>query len=199
MKKIIIVVMLVSVLSACGNNNLKSNTIADAELTDREKEILLTTSDQSFVFDFQVDSDFKETSVWIEKYELGKLVNEQIGYISTEVTDNGSIIFTADKSNTTQNETFFNISINSKGNTGSTASSELVSDKGTEGLAIVWGSNNEDMDVTEGELALGSICYSFEGNGMSSLSSDFYKDAEGHINEIENYDVVYLLKSQFTK
>ncbi|QUW23614.1 hypothetical protein JSQ81_08980 [Sporosarcina sp. Marseille-Q4063] len=74
----IIVALLVFVLSACVTNNAKSNTISAVGLTERENAILSTTSDISFVFDFNTDSEYKEVSVWIEKYELGKLVDDKI-------------------------------------------------------------------------------------------------------------------------
>jgi len=32
---------------------------------------------------------------------------------------------------------------------------------------------------------------------MSSLPNDFYKDVDGHMSELEEYDVVYLLKTEF--
>ncbi|MGE7664811.1 hypothetical protein ACQKMN_03750 [Ureibacillus composti] len=51
------------------------------------------------------------------------------------------------------------------------------------------------MDL-EGEVVLGSICYSMEGR-MNSLSTDFYQDVDRHINELEKYDVVYLFKEDF--
>lgn len=34
---------------------------------------------------------------------------------------------------------------------------------------------------------------------MSSLTNDFYDDVAGHMNELEEYDVAYLLKAEFVK
>lgn len=55
----------------------------------------------------------------------------------------------------------------------------------------------EDI-LIEGEMVLGSICYS-NGTQIDTLNSDFYQDVDGHINELEKYDVVYLLKADFMK
>ncbi|OIJ20709.1 hypothetical protein BKP45_08690 [Anaerobacillus alkalidiazotrophicus] len=202
MKKLLIitiVTMLAFTLSACGNNNVKSNTIVDAELTDREKGILSTTSNQSFVFDFKIEREYKEVSVWIEKYEFGKLVDEKIGHLTTEVMNNGSIILTIIDLDVIENQTLFNIGINSNGGTGSVRTSDIVSTKGTAGRSIVWGNMSEEMDVTNEQMVLASIGYSWDEGSMVSFSSEFYRDIERRINELENHEVVYLLRSKFTK
>lgn len=202
MKKVLYIIMLAWLtiaLSACGEDNVKSNIIVNAELTDREKGILSITSNQSFVFDFTIDSDYKEVSVWIEKYEFGKLIDKHIGYISTEVMDSGSIIFTTFKSNTAPNQIFFNWGVASNGSTGSFKSSDILMNKETDNMSAIWGTGSDEVDITNEEMVLGSICFVHGKEVMSSLSSDFYKDVEGRISEIENYDVVYLLRSKFTK
>ncbi|WP_077602911.1 hypothetical protein [Oceanobacillus sojae] len=61
-------------LAACGQNESDANTISISELTEREDVILSVTSEQSFVFDFNIDDEYKEVAVWIEKYEAGNLV-----------------------------------------------------------------------------------------------------------------------------
>lgn len=201
MKKLFFITILTLIaftLSACNNNKVKSNTIMKAELTDREEAILAFTSNQSFIFDFSSEK-YNEVSVWIEKYEFGNLVNEQIGYISTGIADTGSIILTANESNTTPNQIFFNIGINSDGITNSSSTTDTISNNSNEGVMTVWGSIGEEMEITNEEMALGSIYFSWGDGSTSSLTSSFYKDVEVRLNEIENYDVVYLLRSKFVK
>lgn len=83
------------ILSACGGHSKpEENIISAAELSERENAILSTTANQSFVFDFNVDGKYKEASVWVEKYESGKLVNDSISGIKSDIKENGSIIFT---------------------------------------------------------------------------------------------------------
>ena len=53
-------------------------------MTEREEVILLSTADKSFVFDFNVDDNYKDVAVWVEKYELGKLVGE-VNHLSTRL------------------------------------------------------------------------------------------------------------------
>ncbi|WP_078552070.1 hypothetical protein [Bacillus alkalicellulosilyticus] len=202
MKKVLYITILLGisiVISACGDNSIPPNTIVAAELSDREKGILSTTSVESFVFDFRVDSDYKEASVWIEKYEFGKLVDDQVGHTTTAVTEKGSIIFATNRPNEIPNQTIFNIGVTSNGITGSYSIADIISNQDTDGMSILWGSITEEIDITKGELVLGSIYYSRDEGNMSSISTEFYKDVEGRINEIKDYAVVYLIKSDFSK
>ena len=193
----IIVALLVFVLSACVNNNAKSNTISAVELTERENAILSTTSDNSFVFDFNIDSEYKEVSVWIEKYELGKLVDDEISSLTTQVEENGSIIFATSKADGSRKQHTFNIGISGNDSMSSISNIETNLDD-LDAMSSVWDNLQEENNSIEGEVVLASICYSSDGS-MSSLTTDFYKDVDGHMNELEDYDVVYLLKAEFNK
>lgn len=198
MKKLIFI-MLVSLwtisLTAC--SGVESNTIVEAELTDRENEILSTTSKLSFVFDFNIDNEYKEVSLWIEKYEFGELVDER-GGIGTEVMEEGSIIFTTNEPISNQNETLFTIGVISNEGTASGRTSDLVPVQGTEGRFTIVGNINEEMDITDEEIVLASIGFSWE-ESISSFSPDLYTNAEHRSTMLENYEVAYLLVTKFTK
>ena len=183
-------------LGAC-NNDSNSNTISIAELTERENAILSTTSDKSFVFDFNIDSEYEEISVWIEKYELGKLVDDKLSQISTEVEQDGSIIFTTSERDHEEKNSI-NIGIGRNG--------DLVSISGNdknlnslENMMSVWDNIQGKKNLNEGEVVLAAICYSDNENGLSSLTTDFYDDVERHMYELKEYDVAYLLKVEFIK
>ena len=47
------------------------------------------------------------------------------------------------------------------------------------------------------KMVLASICYSNSNKEISTISTDFYSDVDSHINELKNYDVIYLLRSEF--
>ncbi|WP_438317065.1 hypothetical protein [Sporosarcina sp. FA9] len=192
-----IVALLVFVLSACANNNSKSNTISAVELTERENAILTTISGKSFVFDFNIDSDYKEVSVWVEKYESGKLENEAISFLITEIKDNGSIIFVTSNPDDSGKKQTFNIGISGNGGIGSVSNFDTNSDD-LDAMASVWSNLEGKNNSIEGVLVLAIIGYSSDGI-MSGLTDDFYKDAEGQMNELEKYDVAYLLKAEFHK
>jgi len=180
-------------LGACANDNSKSGiTVTQAKLTEREKAILTNATDKSFVFDFKIDSEYKEVSVWVEKYEFGKMVDDK-SYVSTEIENRGSIIFTTSMANADQAS--FNVSISSDGTTSKVSHIETIS----EDMSSLGGSNQEENLPIEGEMVLASLCYASGEDVMSSLTTDFYNDVEGNIDEIKDYDVVYLLKSEFIK
>ncbi|WP_077622948.1 hypothetical protein [Sediminibacillus massiliensis] len=189
-------ILLFFALTACDEptNKLDENTIINAELTEREKVILSTTSEQSFVFDFNMDEHYHQASVWVEKYQSGKLTDDKVSYISTEVKDKGSIIFASSKSSENSAESMFHISISSDGSTGTVSNTEMMLEKDT---AVTWGTN-PDIDISE-EVVLASICLKGDTGAMSSLSEDFYKDVEGNIGELKEYDVVYLVKGKFSE
>ena len=188
---LLMIAIVVTVLGAC-NNESNSNTISIAELTEKEIGIFSTVADKSFVFDFNVDDEYEETSVWVEKYEFGELVESKLSHITAAVEETGSIIFAASKN---EKQNVINIGINGNGDT----ASKSDFDNDLEEMASVWGNFEGEKTLNEGEIVLANICYSSDENGMSSLTNDFYDDVEGHMNELEEYDVVYLLKAEFVK
>lgn len=193
-----LVIPLVFVLCACVTDNSPANTISVAELTEREKAILSTTSDQSFVFDFDVDNDYAEVSVWIEKYESGKLVDDQISFMTSMIEESGTIVFANSNRDGNQKYPTFNIGVSSKGSTSSIRGFDS-DPRDLDEMSSTWSHFQEaSHSIVEGEVVLASICYSSEGT-ISSLTTDFYKDVESHIDELKKYDVVYLLKTEFKK
>ncbi|MCM3742164.1 hypothetical protein M3210_18175 [Oceanobacillus luteolus] len=185
-------------LCACNNGNSTENKISVAELTDRENAILSTTSDKSFVFDFELDDEYTKVSVWIEKYEAGELVDDQLMELTSQVNKDGSIIFSNPKDSTREEYLPFYIGI---GNDGSVASISSYDNhvQDLEEMASVWGSFPEEITFEQEELLLAGICYSDNENGISSLTTDFYQNPEGHISDLKDYNVVYLLKAKINK
>jgi len=199
MKKMIfttILILLFFSLSACTNNQ---NTISEAKLTKREREILSTTSYRSFVYDFNVDSNYKKLSVWVEKYEFGKLVENKISQITTGIKDNGTIIFAISKTLDNQKQSVFTINISSDGATSESSSLETIMNGGLEGVMGIAASNQTENMPIKNKIVLASMCYQKGVHGMYVLTDDFYRDVNKHISEIKDYDVVYLLRAEFIK
>ncbi|MCT1904856.1 hypothetical protein [Oceanobacillus sojae] len=184
-------------LAACGQNESDANTISISELTEREDVILSVTSEQSFVFDFNIDDEYKEVAVWIEKYEAGNLVDDRLGYMTTQAEQNGTIIFSFSE-NDSENNNSFNIGIAVDGAiTSMSGSDSNLTD--LEKMSSVSGNIPEKKAVDNGEVVLASISYSQDEDGIQSLTTDFYEDAAGHMNELEEYELTYLLKAEFIK
>ncbi|CAH0229037.1 hypothetical protein SRABI96_02628 [Peribacillus sp. Bi96] len=199
MKKIFLSIIL-SLLSlslvACKANDPKSeNNLSVPELTAREKAILENTAEHSFLIDFNVDDTYKEMSVWVEKYEFGKLVEDEKGRMTTGIEKNGTIIFTTSKTDEEQDQSMFNISIQNDDGTTTATYPEKIEKM----AASVSGSTGKIDIHTTNKPVLASICYSSGDEGIHSLSTDFYNDMDRHIDELREYDVVYLLRSEFTK
>lgn len=113
--------------------------------------------------------------------------------ITTEINDKDTIIFAISKSAGEQNQSIFNISVNG----GTLSYLETIIKDGPEGIMSTWGSNPAENIPIKGEMVLASICYSTAEGGMHSLPDNLYQDAESHMDELQDYDVVYLLKSEF--
>ncbi|WP_152657989.1 hypothetical protein [Oceanobacillus sp. CFH 90083] len=184
-------------LVACSQNDTDANTISAGELTEREDAILSTISDKSFVFDFNIDSEYKEIAVWIEKYESGNLVDDRLGHMTTQVEQSGSIIFTL-LENGSENNNIFNIGVGTNESVTSINGSDTNLND-LENMASVWGNIPEKGALDNGKVVLANIGYSLDENGIRSLTTDFYEDTAGHMNELEEYDVTYLLKAEFIK
>ncbi|MED3993192.1 hypothetical protein P4647_00510 [Peribacillus frigoritolerans] len=199
MKKIILSIILSLLpfsLVACKAVEPKSvNILSVPELTAREKAILENSSEHSFLIDFSVDDTYKEMSVWVEKYEFGKLVEPEMGRMTTGIEKNGTIIFTTSKTDDDQKRSMFNVSIQNYDGTDTVTYPETNDEMDSS----VWGGAGKLKINSTNKLALASICYSSGNEGIRSLSTDFYGDTEGHMDELKEYDVVYLLRSEFTK
>lgn len=200
MKRIYLLTLLslLFILTACTNTASQSNTITVAELTDREEAILSTMTNRSFVFDFKVDSEYEEVSIWVEKYESGQLVQENISEMTTMVEGSGSIIFTTSRITDESNEMTFNIGLGDEGGSSSiTSVDKKIAD--LKEMTSVWGDFSETKTLNEKETVLASIGYSSSEVGISTLTNDFYDDMEAHMDELDAYDVAYVLKAKFKK
>lgn len=205
MKKLLsltIIIMMIFSLTACGNqNNISKNTITATKLTEKENMLVSSISNANFVFDFNVDDTYNKASLVLERYEFGKKVEGKTRRISRNIKNNdGTIIFTTNTSSPGKNENqvVFNISINSDSGSGTLTSSEEILKKGEVLSGSEWGKNEMKNIPISDKIALASICYS-DGKNMISQSADFYNDFENHLNEIEKYNVAYILRCEFTK
>lgn len=185
-------VLFLCLLAACSNETKVDNVLTNVELSDREKLLLASASDESFVFEFRAKDENKQVSLWVDKYEFGKLTEEHIGRLTTEIEEKDLLILSISKIPLDEEMLIFN-TIVGHGTSFSKVTAQQLSP--TESQSI-WGSNPLETIPISNQMVLATMCYA-KGNGMSSLSSEFYTDIDNHISEIANYDVVYVLKSEF--
>lgn len=201
MKRIFVLLLAIPItitLVSCSQKETKEeNTISVANLTNREEAILSITSDNSSVFEFQLDNwKYKQLSLWVEKYELGKLVNEEINFMTTEVEGKGTIIFTASQPDDEQNQFEFHIGVESNRSTSSANAVDSLANASPDGVSYSW-ETNQSISI-KNEMVFSSICISKPGaEVMSSLSTEFYQDVDRHIDKLKDYDTVYLLRGEF--
>lgn len=191
--------ILLFILAACTDKGSHSNTITVADLSDREDVILSTITDQAFVFDFNVDSEYEEVTVRMEKYEFGQLVEQSRNELTAMVEETGSTVFSASKTSDESNEKIFYIGVGGKRGSVSNmkADKEIVDVKN---MSSVWGNFSESKTFEEGkEIVLASIGYSSSESGVSSFNNDFYDNMEAHMDELEEFDIALVLKAEFTK
>jgi hypothetical protein len=85
MRKLIgmaLAVLLILSMTACNNGGTPKNTIASADLTSEQQEIidlLSSPSQEILLFDYQTKDVYKHMKVWIEVYEKGELVEDPAG------------------------------------------------------------------------------------------------------------------------
>lgn len=188
----LMMVGVVFLLAGCIEGSMKTNSVIQAKLTDRESAILSATSKEHFVYDFNVDDSYKNLTVWVEKYEAGKLVGE-VNRVSSEISKEGTIIFANSNTSESIDPTLLSITIHSDRSSATGWTSEVMNE---EELSSIWESYPlEDGISIDDELILASISYSSSETGMRTLSEEFYKD--GKIDELANYEVVYVLKCLF--
>lgn len=195
--------LLLFILSACKADTKDSdsqvNTIEGVEFTPREDVILSNLVVDAFAYDFHVDREFDVLSLWIEKYEFGELVVDNINEITTMVKGKGTIFFSTprDITDPEDKDLVFQFSVGDE--RGGSGMYEVEEDAnylqpGMSGAS--GGSFLESKKIDGKEMVLGSIVY-VNSDSMTTLTDEFHQDMEAHMDELEEYDVAYIVKAQF--
>lgn len=184
-------------LAACTNTNSETDKITVAKVTDREKTILSTMAEKSFVFDFHVDSEYEEVSLWMEKYEAGQLVETDFGELTAMIKEEGSIVWTT-LSNPNSSEKMFYLGVGDDSGSSSVMSIDDEAEKIAD-LASVWNDFSDTITVTEKAMVIAGIGFSSEESGLNSFTRSFFNNFESHQDELEQFDVAYVLKVEFKR
>lgn len=201
-KLIIILVMAIAVLpfTSCDSSGITNdNIITEAQLTAKEKTLLSVGSNYYFAFDFKVNDKFKWAEVWVERYEHGKKVPGS-GSISTGLSagEGGMIIAAVRESGKQASE--WTLAISSGGSLSKAESNLEYTAYDNAQFASVRSTNRSRISIGEKEIVLANACYEIsqeEETILTSLSNEFYNNPEEHMEEIAEYDLVYLLKCKF--
>lgn len=190
MKKTIIAGLSIStvlLLSACSNSAV--NTLTSVELTEREEAVLATTSELSFLFDFEVDDTYKELSLWLEKYEDGEFI-KRISDMSSPISKEGMMIFAfTEYSDEDENTTLQNFTVGINSNDGVTGSHRSHDVLDTSELNSVWGNFSGERKISDEEEVLAYVAYSSSDNSLNSLSTGFAEAPQDSMEELNQYGV----------
>ncbi|ARK25028.1 hypothetical protein SporoP37_10465 [Sporosarcina sp. P37] len=185
-------------LSACAATDTNKLTIP--ELTARETQILETAADTAFVFNYTTDQNYTGISLWVEKYEKGRKVAEPISQLTSPLpgeSTKGSIVMTVTK--TLEEELLFSASVSDTNGTVSISNQEALENMGD--MATLWNTNPQQGLLLSDDMLLAGIIYTsaLQGVSTSALSADFYEQKEGYLDELKEYEVVYILRASFEK
>lgn len=184
-------------LISCSNGKATNSKTADtnvlsiSQLTEREKTFLSLASDNYFVFDYKVDKSYNWITVWVEQYELGKLISKG-GMLSSGAVQNKNSMLVATMNH--PDKINFNWSL-----TASSGTSRFTETYQDDMPTKTYGCNPmKQIKITNSDILLAYICY--KDNGFStSLSENFFKNPTENINEISDCQLTYLIKCKFSK
>ena len=182
----------------------KDNTISSVQsFSDRENTILTTAAETAMVFDFQLANQYKELKVWIEKYRFGKLIDDKSSLSGTDsFKDSGTIVFAAPRSVEEDMPFTYQIGIGNNGQFMTTAQTDenQTKDDQFEKMGMVWGSLEEEKSIPDNEdFLLGYIGLSSDDSGISSVSSELFHKLGNEQEELQDYDIAYLIKARFIR
>jgi|GEM_PF-1527157 len=205
MKKFITMIIMLAIvlsLSGCRSNDKPSTSIiSETELTDREKTFLSMGNDKYFAFDFSVGNNYKWVEIWIDRYEFGKKVSDgSILATGLSMGEKGMILATVRESEKMKSD--WTVAIKAGGTLSTGKSTQEYKTEESSLLSSAWGSNNsKNIPINDNEIVLANICYKAQNrdSSMRSLSDKFYTNPDANIQEIADYDLVYLLKCKFYK
>lgn len=199
------IMILLFLFSACTDEASSSpgkSTISETELTEREDFMLSSLTEHSFVYDFTLDGGIEEITVFVEKYEFGERQDYPVSSLSMAVLESeGSLLFSVARKDYEAEERSLTIGIQSGGEWSSGMTSDSFSSDNDAVMGTLWvsaASDGTNLTVTEGEVLLAAIIYGDGEEGISTLTQDFYEDADANLAEIEDYEAVYLLKAVFS-
>ncbi|MDI6706090.1 MAG: hypothetical protein QME73_07520 [Bacillota bacterium] len=187
-------------LAACSSNVGKnSNTIYEAQLTDREKMFLSIVNNKYFVFDFNVDENYKWVEIWVDRYEFGEKasVRSKLG-TGLAMNEKGMLVITVNDADRMKSN--WTITVESGGGTSTGRfAEEYIADEDASFSSVSGTRSSKSISIDDYEIVLAGICYKNQnaGSSMGFLTDEFFNDPDRNLREIENYDLVYLVKCKF--
>lgn len=205
MKKILLIFSLLAValmLTACVNSDdIHLNSIGQADLSERDDMLLSLGGSRYFAFDFRADETYGYIKTWIERYENGKKT-KTFGRMTTRLEPGkaGMFVVLMNEKDFARNDWTMAISSGRSLSNDESTQDNPIMEAGNCGSAPFI--NQRDSKIEGEEVALAGIFYDSmqDGTGaVNSISQEYLNDPESHQNELENLDLVFIVKSEFSK
>lgn len=201
MKKVcsIFSVIFLLMLSGCGGLNLSVNgninSISVRNLSGLDKLYLSVGSDQFYAFDFNVDTKYKWVQLSLEKYQKGNNKPETSGFSAKLDYSKGIIIAAMSDYNESKQQLRLIISSEDGRNTVKT---NREYEKVSKDYDKLTGTLGDTLNInTNSDTVLLYTAYKKDHSSMLSLTTEFFKDPVKNADELQEYDMAYLLKCRF--
>lgn len=182
-------IILLLFLSACSSEPV----ISKANLTDKERSILNIGNHYAFAYDYKLSDEYEQIHLMIDRYEFGHKVGVISHNYSTKAQyDEGIIIAKV----TDLNNGYFSwlLAIGNENNLSSAEFSQHIEAKEINSYGEeFW--INENLKIEDNRVILGCVIYKFNDDSYNTpLSEGFYESVNNNIDEIKDYDLVYILR-----
>ena len=194
LKRLVLYTLLLFLLVACSNREAEeNNTIATANLSEREKTLLhATASNILFIYNVSLKSR-GILNVWVEKYEYGELVQEHISSVEAAVSETGQIVVALIGVPQTK-QTIVRVAVIN--DTGYEANEGVITlpDIGAFGYGTLISSEGTTLNK---DMAIGQLIYSGESNFFKTSQDNVGNNPVAIIKKLKDQPEVYLIRSAF--
>ena len=196
LKRLVLYTFLLVLLSACGNREAEeTNTIAAADLSEREKTLLhATAGNMLFIYNLSLQSQ-GVLDVWVEKYEYGKLQEERIGHVAAAVNKKGQILVALIEVPQSK-QMVVRVTIINEAGYESGEGTITLPDIGAFGYGTL--ASDEGTSLKK-DMAIGQLIYAGESNFFKTSQENLGNNATEIIKTLKDRPEVYLIRSSFTK
>ena len=196
LKRLALCMFLLLLLSACGNRETEeTNTIAVADLSEREKTLLHATAGQIlFIYNLSLESG-GVLDVWVEKYEYGELLEESIGRVEAAVSKKEQILVGLIEVPQSK-QMIVRVAIINEAGYESNGGIITLPDIGAFGYGTLISDEGTSLKK---EMAIGQLIYAGESNFFKTSQENLGNDPAAIIKELKDRPEVYLIRSSFNK
>lgn len=195
LKRFALCTFLLVLLSACGNQEEETNTIAADDLSENEKTLLHATAGHIlFIYNLSLGSE-GVLDVWVEKYEYGELIEEQIGFVEATVGKKGQILVALIEIPQSK-QMIVRVSIINEAGYESNAGIVTLPDIGTFGYGTLISGEGTALKK---DMAIGQLIYAGESNFFKTSQENLGNSPAAIIKELKDRPEVYLVRSSFKK